>query len=307
MLSRWIASDPKSLELLERATKVAGSASSVLIRGESGVGKDLLATILHYRGPHADEPLVRFECVSLPPALVEGELLGYERVAFPCALQGKRGRLEMAGRGTFVLDEVAALSMPTQAKLLQVIEEKRLQRLGGSRTIEVDARIIALTAADLERAVARRSFREDLYYRLNVISLTVPALRERARDIRPLALHFLQQLAEVHRRPQLSFSSEALAALERYSFPGNVRDLRSTIEQAVMRGVTPELMLQDLPAQVRALTPISNGHRKSLEELEREYIAEILEYTRGKKTQAAAILGISRKTLLEKRKRYGLG
>jgi DNA-binding NtrC family response regulator len=213
----------------------------------------------------------------------------------------------MAGRGTFVLDEVAALSMPTQAKLLQVIEEKRLQRLGGSRTIEVDARIIALTAADLERAVARRSFREDLYYRLNVISLTVPALRERARDIRPLALHFLQQLAEVHRRPQLSFSAEALAALERYSFPGNVRDLRSTIEQAVMRGVTPELMLQDLPAQVRALTPISNGHRKSLEELEREYIAEILEYTRGKKTQAAAILGISRKTLLEKRKRYGLG
>jgi DNA-binding NtrC family response regulator len=306
VLARWIASDPKSLELLERAQKAARSVSTVLIRGESGVGKDLLASILHYLGPHADEPLVKIECVSLPPTLVEHELFGYERGAFSGAIQTKRGRLEMAGRGTIVLDEIAALSMPTQAKLLHVIEENRLQRLGGSRTIEVDARIIALTAVDLERAVARRSFREDLYYRLNVISLTVPALRERTRDIRPLACHLLQQMAEIHRKPQLSFSHEALAALERYSFPGNVRELKSMIEQAVIRGITPEIMVEDLPAHLRPLAANSDGHRKSLEELEREYIAEILDYTRGKKTQAAAILGISRKTLLEKRKRYRL-
>lgn len=307
VLTSWIASDPKSLEVLERAKRLAESVSTVLVRGESGVGKDLLASILHYLGSRADEPLVKIDCASLPSPLVEHELLGYERAAFPGATQAKRGRLEMTGRGTLVLDEVAALSMPLQAKLLHVIEEKRFQRMGGSRTIEVDARIIALTSIDLERAVARHSFREDLYYRLNVVSLAVPALRERPRDIRPLASYLLQKLSEIHRRPHLSLSNEALLALERYSFPGNVRELRNIMEQALIRGITPEIMLGDLPLDVRRHAAGLNGNRKSLEQLEREYIAEILDYTRGKKTKAAAILGISRKTLLEKRKRYGLG
>ena len=307
VLDSWIAADSKSLDLLEQTQKIAVSASTVLIRGESGTGKDLLASILHYLGPHADEPLVKIDCASLPPAMVENELFGYERGASTSATQTKRGRLEMAGRGTIVLDEVAALSMPVQAKLLRVIEEKRFQRLGGTRTIEVDARIIALTSIDLERAVARRSFREDLYYRLSVIPLAVPPLRERPRDVRPLARHMLEQLADIHRKPQLSFSGEVVAALEQYSFPGNVRELRNLVERAVIYGATPVIMLEDMPANVREQAPNGNGHKKSLEELEREYIAEILNYTRGKKTKAAAILGISRKTLLEKRKRYGLG
>ncbi len=307
VLNSWIASDPKSLELVERVKRLAESVSTVLVRGESGVGKDLLASILHYLGPHSDEPLVKIDCASLPSSLVEHELLGYERGAFPGAMQAKRGRLEMAGRGTIVLNEVAALSMPLQAKLLHVIEEKRFQRLGGSRTIEVDARIIGLTSIDLERAVARHSFREDLYYRLNVVSVAIPALRERPRDIRPLACYLLQKLAEIHRKPYLSLSQEALAALERYSFPGNVHELRNLLEQTIIRGIAPEIVLEDLPAHVRRHAAGLDGNRKSLEELEREYIAEILDYTRGKKTKAAAILGISRKTLLEKRKRYGLG
>jgi transcriptional regulator with GAF, ATPase, and Fis domain len=215
MLASWIASDPKSLELLERAKRMPDSASTVLIRGQSGVGKDLLSCLLHYLGPHTDETLVKIDCASLQPSLLELELLGYERGTVAGANQTKRGRLELAGRGTVVLDEIGALSMSLQAKLLRVIEQKRLQRLGGSRTIEVDARIIALTSIDLERAVARHSFREDLYYRLSVVTLFIPPLRERPGEIRPLVVHFLQQLAEIHRKPQLSISQEAMAALER--------------------------------------------------------------------------------------------
>jgi two-component system response regulator AtoC len=307
VLAGWVACDPKSVEILERAKRMTDSVSTVLIRGQSGAGKDRLACILHYLGPQADEPLVKIDCTSLPSALLEQELLGHERGAFVGATQTKRGRLELAGRGTVVLDEIGGLSMSLQAKLLRVIEEKRFQRLGGSRTIEVDARIIGLTGIDLERAVARHSFREDLYYRLNVVTLSLPALRDRPRDIRPLAFHLLERLAEIHRKPQLSLSQEALAALERYSFPGNVRELKNILEQVITSGVTPEIMLQDLPPHVRKHAVNGNGHSKSLEDVEREYIAEVLDSTRGKKTRAAAILGISRKTLLEKRKRYGLG
>ncbi|HVP44245.1 MAG TPA: sigma-54 dependent transcriptional regulator [Terriglobales bacterium] len=305
ILSAWVAADPGSLELLEKARKVAASASTVLIRGESGTGKDLLASPIHYLGPNADEPLVHIDCASLPHELVESELFGYERGAFTGATQMKRGRLELAGRGTIVLDEVGALSMPVQAKLLRVIEEKQFQRLGGTRNLSVDARLIALTNVDLERAVARRTFREDLYYRLNVIPLVIPPLRERPADIRPLARHLLAQLCEVHRRPEMSFAPAALSALESYQFPGNVRELRNLLERAVIYSAVAEVGVEDLPGHV-VKAGAAPASKMSLEDLERAYIAEILDYTRGKKTKAAQILGISRKTLLEKRKRYGL-
>ncbi len=306
ILQSWIAADAASVRLVQEVRGIAASGSTVLVRGESGVGKDLLAVLLHYLGPHAEQPLVKIDCASLPLELVESELFGYEKGAFTGATHAKAGRLELAGNGTIVLDEVAALSMPIQAKLLRVIEEKRFERLGGTRPISVSARIIALTNVDLERAVARRSFREDLYYRLNVIPVLVPALRERAGDIRPLAEHFLAQLTEMHRKPRLVFHPAAMAALENYSYPGNVRELRNIVERAVVYGTPPEILVQDLPAQVRDVTAPVQGRKMSLEELERAYIAEVLDYTRGKKTRAAEILGISRKTLLEKRKRYGL-
>jgi DNA-binding NtrC family response regulator len=204
-----------------------------------------------------------------------------------------------------VLNEVAALPMATQCKLLRVIEEKHFQRPGSSRLVEVSARIVALTSIDLERAVARRTFREDLYYRLSVVPLIIPPLRERPTDIRPLAEQFAAQLSDVHRKPRLALSAPVLAALEQYGFAGNVRELRNFVEHAVVHGSSPEIVMEDLPAHL-STNGSSDAKKGSLEEMERVHIAEVLDFTRGKKSKAAEILGISRKTLLEKRKRYGL-
>jgi len=307
LAATWVAADPQSQQLLEQVRKVAAGGSTVLIRGESGSGKDLLASLIHYLGPGRDEPLVKIDCASLPLELIESELFGYERGAFTGATGTKRGRLESAGSGTIVLDEIAALTLPMQAKVLRVIEEKRFERLGGTRTVMVEARIIALTNLDLEVAVARGSFRQDLFYRLNVIPLAVPPLRERRADVSPLARHLLAQLAEVHRRPGLKLSAAALAALERYDFPGNVRELRNLLERAVVYSTSLEIHPQDFPAHLRdAGAETIKPAKLSLRELEKAHIAEILDYTRGRKSKAAAILGISRKALLEKRKRHGL-
>ena len=276
----------------------------MLVRGESGTGKSLLASVLHYLGPHADAPLVKIDCASLPRQLLEPELFGIEAKGGPGGARPKVGRLEMAGPGTIVIGEVAALTMPMQAKLLRVIDEKRFERVGGLRSIQVSARIVALTSVDLEHAVVRRTFREDLYYRLNVIPVVVPALRDRPGDIGPMAEFFLARLGEVHRKPRLGFAPAAMAALEHYTYPGNVRELRNIVERAIVRAAPPEVLPQDLPGHVRHAAP---ALKPSLEDVEHAYIAEVLEFTQGKKTLAAQILGISRKTLLEKRKRYGLG
>lgn len=300
MLASWIAADPLSLQLLEKARRVAASSSTVLISGESGTGKELLASIIHFLGAGRDEPLVKIDCASLPRELMESELFGYERGAFTGAAQMKRGRLELAGAGTLVLDEIAALTPAMQVKLLRVLEEKRFERLGGNRAVTLGARIIALTNADLDKAVAEGAFRQDLYYRLNVIPLLVPPLRQRRLDIAPLIGHFLPRLCELHRHAPAKVSAAARAALEAYDYPGNVRELRNLLERALVQAQSPEIGVADLP-QLEERRP-----RQTLEELERAYIAEVLDATRGKKSRAAEILGISRKTLLEKRKRYGL-
>ena len=303
VLSQYIAADPVSLRLLEQATKLAQTNSTLLIRGESGTGKDLLALIIHYLGPHADEPIINIDCASLPHELIESELFGYERGAFTGATHLKRGRMEMAEEGTLVLNEIAALTTPLQAKLLRVIEEHKLDRLGGTRPIPLRARLVSITNVDLEQAVARKAFREDLYYRLNVVPLVLSPLRERRGDILPLTEHFLAQLAEIHRRPKSKLSSQAAAALEIHDFPGNVRELRNILERAVIHGSGARIEPGDLPSYMQGK---SSQRRQTLEALERAYIAEILDHTRGKKSKAAEILGISRKTLLEKRKRYKL-
>jgi two-component system response regulator AtoC len=300
--SAYIAAAPVSRRLLEQIHKVAQSNATVLVRGENGVGKDLVASLLHYLGPNRDEPIARIDCPSFPPELLEHELFGHEKGAFHGAAL-KHGRLELVGSGTLILDEIAALTMPLQSRLLRVIEQHEYERIGGAKTLKFQGRILALTNVDLERAVARRSFREDLYYRLSVIQLVVPPLRERPDDILPLAEHFLAQLAQVHRRPKPALAPSAVRALQAFSHPGNVRQLRNIVEHVVVAGTGPEIHEADLPSFVRQ----SSGHPlMSLEELERSYIAEVLDATRGKKSKAAQILGISRKTLLEKRKRYGL-
>src|SRR5512146_1282894 len=304
VLDRYIAEDPAARHLLEQANKVAKTASTVLIRGESGSGKDHLASVIHFLSPNRDEPLVKIDCASLPHELLESELFGFERGAFTGATHRKRGRMELAGRGTIVLDEIGTLTPAMQAKLLRVLEERTFDRLGGTKPVKLEARIIALTNVDLERAVAQHSFREDLFYRLNVVPLVVPPLRERPLDVAPLTTMFVAQLCEVHRRGEMAIGADARRALTEYSFPGNVRELRNIIERAVVLGTSQEIALEDLPAHVRQT---AGGSRKpTLEDLERAYIAEVLDYARGKKSKAAEILGITRKTLLEKRKRYGL-
>ncbi|HEY8055565.1 MAG TPA: sigma-54 dependent transcriptional regulator [Terriglobales bacterium] len=297
----WIAADDASLKLLETVRKAAGLPSTVLILGESGTGKDQLAQLLHFLGPRRHQPVVKIDCAALPEELLESELFGYEKGAFTGAYQAKPGRLEMAGEGTLVLDEIAALSLPLQAKLLRVIEEKQFERLGGHTSIRIEARLLALTNVDLEKAVARREFREDLYYRLFVLPLSVPPLRERRRDILPLARHFLRELGREH---PVTLAPDAQRALEQYAFPGNVRELRHLLGRAVMMAARPELTAADFPAYVRqAAAPAAE---KSLEEVEKEHIAAVLQRCRGRKQQAAAALGISPKTLLEKRRKYGL-
>lgn len=307
-LTAFVAADPVSLRLLEATRRIAPTGSIVLIQGESGTGKDLLASLIHYLGPSPQEPLVKIDCASLPHDLLESELFGFERGAFTGANQMKRGRFELACNGTLVLDGVASLSLAMQAKLLRVIEDRTFDRLGGTKPVRVSARIIAVSNVDLASAVAARAFREDLFFRLNVVPLEVAPLRERPDDIRAICHHWLARLSETHHRPHTRLAPDALMALSAYSFPGNVRELRNILERAVVglpAAPQPQIALEDLPRHVRSSTAGPRS-KQTLEELERDYIAEILDHTRGKKSKAAAILGITRKTLLEKRKKYGL-
>ena len=308
----WVAAAPASQRVLELAEKVADTATTLLITGESGTGKDQLARWIHERGSRRDAPFLKIDCASLPPELVESELFGHERGAFTGAVARKPGRLEMAQGGTIVLDEVAALTPGMQAKLLRVLEERAFERLGGTETLRMDARLMALTNANLPEAVAGGRFRDDLFFRLNVLAICVPPLRERREDIAPLAAHFLERLGPVHGRPDATLDAaldpEALRLLESYAWPGNVRELKNAIEHALVFGKEPRLGPGDFPEILRAAEKARGpaGDLRSLEDLEREAIQHTLEKTHYKIGQAAEILGISRKTLLEKRKKYGL-
>ena len=303
---QWVGEDPASDRVREAAAKLAGASSTLLIRGESGTGKDLLAEIIHYLGPCRSEPLLKIDCASLPETLVESELFGYEKGAFTGAGAAKQGRLELAEGGTVVLDEVAALTPAMQARLLRVVDQRTFERLGGTTTLKLKARILALTAADLERAVREGSFREDFYFRLNVVPVTIPPLRERRGDIRPLAEHFRARLARLHGSAVREIAPAVMESLEQYGFPGNVRELRNIIERALVEADGGRIEVKHLPSKWNGSPLPEGGQRPSLLDVERDYIREILEFTRGRKSEAARILGISRKTLLEKRKRYGL-
>lgn len=304
----WIAADPVSLGVLEVAEKLAATATTLLITGESGTGKDQLARWIHQRGPRRDAPFLKIDCASLPAELVESELFGHERGAFTGAVARKSGRLELAQGGTIVLDEVASLAPGMQAKLLRVLEERSFERLGGTETLKMDSRLMALTNTDLPKAVAAGRFREDLLFRLNVLAITVPPLRDRRADIPLLAEHFLARLAPVHGRPDAKINDTAMRLLESYSWPGNIRELKNAIEHALVFSADSALAPQSFPEILNASGAPRGalGPLRTLAEAEREVIAATLEATRYKMAQAAEILGISRKTLLEKRKKYGL-
>ena len=302
----WIAEDHASKAVLDLARKVAETSTTLLITGESGTGKDHLARLIHELGPRRDAPFLKIDCASLPQELVGSELFGHERGAFTGAVERKLGRLEMADTGTIVLDEIAALSPATQSKLLRVLEERQFERLGGTETITISARLIALTNADLPRLVSDGQFREDLFFRLSVLTIPVPALRSRPADILPLAEALLERAARVHGRKGVSFSESVNNMLPMYSWPGNVRELRNAIERALVFSGGTSLIPENFPESVRAADAEFGGALRSLNDMERDAIRATLEATRYKIGKSAQILGISRKTLLDKRKKYGL-
>lgn len=304
----FFARSPGMREAVGLAERVSRTDSNVLITGESGSGKDAIASFIHEKSARASQPFVKIDCATLPGALLEAELFGYERGAFTGANEAKPGRFEAANKGTVVLDEIAHLSTDAQAKLLRVIEEREFERLGGRKTIKLDARLIALTNVDLEGAVRLRRFREDLFYRLNVIHITVPPLRERKEDLSKLILLFVKQYATKHGRKVERVSPAALKLLQAYEYPGNARELANIVERAVIVATGKSIEERDLPSGIVAAVDEQRRREQplSLAQMEAVYIARILAATKGNKTECARILGISRKNLYEKIARYQL-
>ena len=289
-------------EAVRLAERVAETDANVLVTGESGAGKEALAFHIHLKSKRAARPFVKIDCATLPPDLLEAELFGYERGAFTGAAEDKPGRLEASHEGTLVLDEIAYLTIESQAKLLRVIETREFERLGGRRTIKVDARLIALTNVDLSDAVNREHFREDLYYRLNVVHIKVPPLRDRREDLSHLARVFVKTYGAKHGRKASQLTAEAIRLLTEYDFPGNVRELANTVERAVIMSTGTRIDVEQLPDSISAAVQLQRRRVQppSLAEIEAEYVDEVLASSKGNKTEAARILGISRKNLYEK-------
>lgn len=290
--------------------RIGPTDSTVLITGESGTGKELAATALHRASGRAHRPCVRINCAAIPEGLLESELFGYERGAFTGALARKPGRFELADHGTLLLDEIGELPLGLQAKLLRVIECGECQRLGGTQTIRTDVRLLCATARDLKQEAAAGRFRQDLRYRLSVIPLHMPTLRERPEDIPLLAAHFLRLFSR-RRGCSQSLANETLACLQRYDFPGNVRELKNIIEQVSVLAAGPVIGPADLPVEVQPCLEADEEAVRPLGEAvagaERQCILRGLARCGGNRSQTAALLGISRKNLWEKMRRHGIG
>lgn len=293
---------------LEVARQAAASDATILLTGESGTGKNVIARQIHRWSRRTDGPFVVVNCTTLSEELLESELFGHMRGSFTGAIKDKPGRLEAADRGTVFLDEIADLTAPLQTKFLRFVQEQSFERIGGDKTIRVDARIIAASNRDLQSEVAVRRFREDLYYRLNVITIRVPPLRERREDVPALAWWMLKAAALRHRRPAMRLAPEALAAISAYSWPGNVRELRNAIERAAVLSRSDEIIREDLPDSIfreRAEPAAGAPRSASLEDIERDHIRRVLAES-ATLDEAAAVLGINVTTLWRKRKRYGV-
>jgi two-component system response regulator AtoC len=284
---------------------------SVLIEGETGAGKSFVARLIHEESPRASEPLRVINCAAIPENLLESELFGFERGAFTGAVAAKPGALEAAGRGTVLLDEVGELTPANQAKLLRVLEERRFERVGSNRSIDLRARVLCATNRDLDARVKEGKFRADLFFRISVVRVSVPPLRERGEDLLLLARHLLADMSQTGLRQVTGFAPDALEAIERYPWPGNVRELRNAIEHAVALGDGPLVAKADLPAGVigRRLQPEDENLIRvpcDLASLEKRAIEAALQEANGNKVKAAAVLGIGRTTLYTKMQEYGL-
>ncbi len=303
-----IGSSPAFRRMMTLVEQVADSSATVLIQGESGAGKELVASTIHRSSPRSRGPFVAVNCAALPETLLESELFGYEKGAFTGAAGRKEGRFELADGGTLFLDEVSDLSPVTQPKILRVLQEGEFERLGGTHTIQIDVRIVAATNQDLAEMVRERRFREDLYYRLNVITIRVPPLRERHEDIRVLAQHFLRVYAAKNGRELEGFTGEAIERLEAYAWPGNVRELENLIERSVVLARKDRIEAEDLPDEIVGVKrpprdAILELIGTPLAEIEQRLLDETLRITGGNKTQAAKLLGIDPRTVSRKLER----
>ncbi|HXZ79103.1 MAG TPA: sigma 54-interacting transcriptional regulator [Terriglobales bacterium] len=293
-----IGDSPRMQEVYRAISKVAGTDSSVLISGESGTGKELAARAIHRNSPRADEPFVAINCAALTETLLESELFGYEKGAFTGAVAQKKGLMEAAHDGTVFLDEISEMALGLQAKLLRVLQERELTRVGGTKPIKVNVRLIAASNCDLAVAVAAGKFRQDLFYRIKVITINMPALRQRQEDLPLLADHFRKLYAERCKRQVQGISREAIEALARYSWPGNVRELQNVIERAVVLGSTPMILAEDLPeellenAPATSGTPCGLGYHESVTRLKKDLILKAVDKAGGNFTEAARLLGL---------------
>jgi two-component system response regulator HydG len=304
-----IGSSPAMVKLLETTARAASSEATVLITGESGTGKEMIAGAIHFNSPRKDQPFIKMNCAAVSEGLLESELFGHEKGAFTGALRRREGSFRQADGGSLFLDEVSEMSLAMQVKLLRVLQEREITRVGGEEVIRVDVRIIAATNKDLPALVREGRFREDLYYRLNVINLFVPPLRERREDIPLLAGHFLNLFAEKNRKQLKGFTPPAMDRLIRHPWPGNVREMMNTIESAVVLSSQAYLREEDIPSfrdEPRIAPLLEAKVDASLDEVERLAILKTLESVRGNKSEAARKLGITRATLHKKLKRYGL-
>ncbi len=302
-------------KVFERIEAVSDAEANVMIEGETGTGKDLVARALHRRSPRKDKPFVKVDCAALPETLLESELFGHEKGAYTGATSSQAGRFEQAGGGVLFLDEVGNLSLATQAKLLNVIQDREITRLGGDKRISVDIRLICATNVDLEKAVAAGKFRDDLYFRINVIPIHLPPLRERPEDVPILANAFLERYARENRRDITVISDEAMEKLCAYHWPGNVRELENTIERVVILTHGKEIQVSNLPTKIarpdapvqfKNFLPQTVTLKTAVEEYEARVIRAVLGEFNGSRDKTAQRLGITRITLYNKMKRYGM-
>jgi two-component system response regulator AtoC len=299
-----IAKSPRMQQVIEAIKVVATSNATVLITGETGTGKELVARAIHSQSLRRGKPFVAVSCAALPESLLESELFGHEKGSFTGAYAQKKGKFEFAHRGTLFLDEIGEMSANIQVHLLRVLEEKEFSRVGGNEPTKVDVRVISATNREIKEAVAKGQFREDLYYRLNVVNIELPPLRERREDIPLLAQLFLKKFTLENNKEISGFSAEATDFLLRYDWPGNVRELENAIERAIILAQKPVIGIDDLPQQTLAARSITL--EKNLRQVEKNHIMNVLAQTKGNYTEAAKALGISRMTLYNKAKAYGI-
>lgn len=300
------------VRLKEDIQMAAPSPSRVLILGESGAGKEVAARLIHDSSDRRDEPFIEMNCAAIPEELIESELFGHVKGSFTGAIADKRGKFEEADGGTLFLDEIADMSLNTQAKVLRVLQEQRFQPVGSSKTISVDVRVIAATNKDLEAEIAAGNFREDLFYRLNVIPMFVPPLRERPADIQRLCQHFISEFAQQYGRKAIQIMPDALAALTQYNWPGNVRELKNIVERLMIMSRSGEVHLGDLPRHISGAKAASfqigtyNSLKEAREAFERQYILQVLDENEGNMSKTAEALKLERSNLYKKMKSYGI-